>query len=224
MLITIVNSIDVKTLAPINYIHAYNITKNKVEFVIKDASKSKFLMPNFQNASVLNGKFYLMTTTSVVCLNLSAGKLEWENTLSNEGHIISLSGGQLLIAGGQIFVKGSENKLFALNPNTGNLNWQSTDEVDINSSPMAFAKNSLYFVSSLASTPYLIVVDANSGKIRHTYLDINHYSIYGKEPIPSFFYKLDFYIFSGSTPVIDEQNNLLYINDEYFSQCIELPN
>ncbi len=203
------NKGDLLIITPIRYastdyrkekgeVFCYNYTTKNVMWHLKDFLDNN-IEPNLFSY-IWNNNFYFSSGTTVHCLDIETGKINWSNNLiGNTGGIVDKSA----LYEGKLYINHSNGDITCMDANTGQILWQ-------NSSPKVASSSDLLMTNEyiFQCDKRLCILDRNDGKLLKIYNSPKANSIYN-----------DTYI---ENLTIDSSTGLLYFTDGYFLICAKL--
>ncbi len=152
-----------------------------------------------------NGKIYFIATYDILCFDAATGETLWKQSFEN--HHFQFTFSDVLLTEKGLVVKSLNMELALLNKETGVILWQDLDLVD-NGHQLLEYKGDLYMSSVADGAIYRI--DLNTGRVIWRAVSPNEC--------------LSSYVSYGNNHfVIDPKTGLLYAADNYFIQCLKMP-
>jgi len=191
------------TMKDVSDIHAFNLTKNKTNWVFKSQSSRG----EFAKIPILitDNHLFPQSVDEIFCINIENGQLVWKKTIYSEFiHYTSA-----VQSNGKIILKSHFTKMYCLDAKTGNPLW-TIEKLSLSRSNMVVYKNSVYTTNGDNRSSGIMSLNLEDGS-------------------PSFSYHVDYIrhgneAYFGNTAItVDEQTNYLYTNNSNYHICLKLP-
>lgn len=179
---------------------AYNLSKGKEEFQIIDMATGG--NSNVRPPVIWNDKAYFAGTWEIFCIDMFSGDILWK---FDQGQFMTCN---LLIAEDKLIVNSDHSDLYALNPLTGEVVWHEPTS-GASSTDMVYHDGMVYFTSWGHSV--ICAVDIKTGE--HIW----------REKTPNKVLGFPEAAFGKSGVAINPDLGYLYVMDDFFAMCIELP-
>jgi outer membrane protein assembly factor BamB len=190
---------------------AFNAAKKEVYFKFDDVDPYK--IGSVVKPYVLKDKVYIPLNRSVVCFDLIGKKKLWDKEFGLGGHF--LKNGTMIFCENKFFVKPSNNKLYQLNPDTGDEIWVDNTHGE-SPSALVYHDGILYYTA--VGNGKIYAMDVATGK-----------NLWADKSPNKFPNKLNGNRRFGNSNIgsggiaIDAKLGYLYTSDFYFAICLKLP-